>query len=771
MGRNSRGIARAIFGCRLLVTLVAIAALTSSLGLEPVGAQVVINEVLADNRSTSPVDIGGGTPDMVELLNRTDDAVVLGTGVPATSWVLTDTESLEDVAEAEQWVFPASRSTIPGGGRLVIFCDGDIPEGTCELHAAFGISSDGSEPISLWGPRAVADDPLSRPLIDRVWLPPLRSDVSFGRAPDGAGPAPVPVEETFEHFAFYPPVDGIPTATFGLCATTNGACVLGLRRFCGGSPNPAEGSNSVPRVTRSDQSTNAPAADEPVEITARVRDDQVPTPVDEGGSIARVELVYRVFGVDGSPGEEQAVEMTWDGDVHDGADASPPRPLDISTLWHGLIPGQEAGTRVEFYLRTVDDGGAIDTQPGNFCSDLESPVEGPCDRAYGPPEFGCQLDLVDVVECASSDDEEDVVLFQGERYIACNVPWSYAVGYEPDPARGLDRLVINEIVPRQSDLLTDETEFPCTSFDGCPPENPDCCKRDEDFIEIYNGSSITVDLSGCWLSDNFFSPREWQFPPGSEIAAGTYAIVWLDDDGSKCPDGTRLDRPCWWECPDPNAVEPNPQRWHTNFAINADGDQIFLFDNAENGFGLIHGLDFGDPSSFPGFTEDEPCRDPETLEIVPCPDPVTGEPMVGPQGEPLGRNSSLAILANQSLSLTPEGDRNGCWVVAERGTPNEANVVDATCAVQFKRGDANGNGGVDLSDAVATFGFLFTGGDAPTCYDAADSNDSGSLDLSDGIYTLNWLFGGGDAPADPGATCGPDPTEDDLLACEYSECP
>ena len=85
----------------------------------------------------------------------------------------------------------------------------------------------------------------------------------------------------------------------------------------------------------------------------------------------------------------------------------------------------------------------------------------------------------------------------------------------------------------------------------------------------------------------------------------------------------------------------------------------------------------------------------------------------------------------------------------------------------FRRGDVNADGAADLSDAVATLEFLFTGGEL-TCHDAADANDDGVVDLSDAVSLLALLFlGEGVLPA-PGLDCGIDPTED-LLGCEGSE--
>jgi hypothetical protein len=89
----------------------------------------------------------------------------------------------------------------------------------------------------------------------------------------------------------------------------------------------------------------------------------------------------------------------------------------------------------------------------------------------------------------------------------------------------------------------------------------------------------------------------------------------------------------------------------------------------------------------------------------------------------------------------------------------------------FKRGDANGSGLVDISDAVRVFGHLFLGNPSSLdCDDAADSDDSGVLDITDGIVLLNVLFQGtGEIPSPGTRSCGADPTEDGLGCDSYPE--
>lgn len=84
---------------------------------------------------------------------------------------------------------------------------------------------------------------------------------------------------------------------------------------------------------------------------------------------------------------------------------------------------------------------------------------------------------------------------------------------------------------------------------------------------------------------------------------------------------------------------------------------------------------------------------------------------------------------------------------------------------KFVRGDASGNGIVDISDAVRTLDFLFLGGKIRCCDDALDSNDDGAVDIGDPVFTLNYLFIGGARIPTPFPLAGGDRTVDGLLCC------
>jgi hypothetical protein len=77
-------------------------------------------------------------------------------------------------------------------------------------------------------------------------------------------------------------------------------------------------------------------------------------------------------------------------------------------------------------------------------------------------------------------------------------------------------------------------------------------------------------------------------------------------------------------------------------------------------------------------------------------------------------------------------------------------------------GDANGDGSVNVGDAVYTISYVFKGGPAPVPYSicSGDANGDCATNVGDAVYTISYVFKGGPEPVSYDAyeaACYPDP--------------
>ena len=93
----------------------------------------------------------------------------------------------------------------------------------------------------------------------------------------------------------------------------------------------------------------------------------------------------------------------------------------------------------------------------------------------------------------------------------------------------------------------------------------------EDWIELYNSSAVTADLSGWFLSDDPSDPFKFQVPDGFSIPAGGFHLSWADDEVVQ----------------NDLAVRPD---LHVAFKLDAGGESILL--SAPDGT-LVDRVDFG----------------------------------------------------------------------------------------------------------------------------------------------------------------------------------
>lgn len=76
-----------------------------------------------------------------------------------------------------------------------------------------------------------------------------------------------------------------------------------------------------------------------------------------------------------------------------------------------------------------------------------------------------------------------------------------------------------------------------------------------------------------------------------------------------------------------------------------------------------------------------------------------------------------------------------------------SNTEKAVVLPSFVRGDANGDGVIDLGDVVFLINYLYRDGLAPDPLEAGDTNSDGQINLGDVVYLIDYLFRGGPPPA------------------------
>ena len=135
------------------------------------------------------------------------------------------------------------------------------------------------------------------------------------------------------------------------------------------------------------------------------------------------------------------------------------------------------------------------------------------------------------------------------------------------------------------------------------------------------------------------------------------------------------------------------------------------------------------------------------------------DPGVGGPGFYVGYVSDLDDDANQ-IPAAADGASNEILAITAEAPPPP--VED------FFRGDADGNGRINVNDAVLIIQIAVGNlGSRYNCPDALDANDDGSSNISDAVPVLRWVFQRGARLPAPFLGCGADPTADDL-GCEES---
>jgi hypothetical protein len=163
-------------------------------------------------------------------------------------------------------------------------------------------------------------------------------------------------------------------------------------------------------------------------------------------------------------------------------------------VFGALIPGQDAGTWVRYYIEAA----AANAQK--------------------------------TVAFLPTGAEHDVFIYQVVPAVSSNLG-----------------VVINEVMAINQMGVTDEND------------------EHEDWIELYNKTGQTVDLSDYYITDNPDNLNKWGFPGGTMLAANDYLILWADEDSAQGP-------------------------LHCNFKLAATGETLYLLDG---NLALVDSVAFG----------------------------------------------------------------------------------------------------------------------------------------------------------------------------------
>ncbi|TFH65291.1 MAG: PKD domain-containing protein [Candidatus Zixiibacteriota bacterium] len=118
-------------------------------------------------------------------------------------------------------------------------------------------------------------------------------------------------------------------------------------------------------------------------------------------------------------------------------------------------------------------------------------------------------------------------------------------------------------------------------------------------------------------------------------------------------------------------------------------------------------------------------------------------------------NSGDTCMVNYAYPVTGNYDVNvltsDSWLTGTVwSSPLTVKVTDCEC------GDANGDAGVDISDAVFLISYIFSGGQTPGACACSgignalgDANGDSGVDISDAVYLISYIFSGGSFPHCP----------------------
>ena len=87
---------------------------------------------------------------------------------------------------------------------------------------------------------------------------------------------------------------------------------------------------------------------------------------------------------------------------------------------------------------------------------------------------------------------------------------------------------------------------------SCCPDNSSGADEFDDWIEIYNGGTTSIDINGYYLSDNSANPLQFKVDGSTIIPSGGYLLIWADAQGAQ-------------------------GKLHANFKLSGTGEEVGLY--------------------------------------------------------------------------------------------------------------------------------------------------------------------------------------------------
>jgi|GEM_PF-2816414 len=142
----------------------------------------------------------------------------------------------------------------------------------------------------------------------------------------------------------------------------------------------------------------------------------------------------------------------------------------------------------------------------------------------------------------------------------------------------------------------------------------------------------------------------------------------------------------------------------------------------------------------------------EILELASVSATASGVQVMETKSDPADAAITSVIAGSLLMLLQDESDIlfDPEYSADSGASPCNVNITDTVSDVcGYICGDANGDGAVNVGDAVYIVNYVFRGGPAPVPMQAGDATGDGNVNVGDAVYIINFVFRGGPAPICP----------------------